>query len=139
MINPCYNSLKELIILVPNKEEIAGSSEEMAVIAIWVVDKGWWLFTIHYCDPAVTLLTTEAIVKQTNSELHSTCCSLIPTPCAKITIRRGLLFNVHFSMNLPISGYSPCLWTMFNHNTRKLSRDIISEYSIYDVTWSPIT
>lgn len=66
---------------MPNKEEIAGSSEEMAVIAIWVVDKGWWLFTIHYCDPAVTLLTTEAIVKQTNwiaqhvllSDTHSMC------------------------------------------------------------------
>jgi len=39
LINPRYNSLKELIILVPNKEEIAVSSEEMAVIAILVVGK----------------------------------------------------------------------------------------------------
>jgi len=40
LINPCYNSLKELIILVPNKEEIAVSSEAMAVTAIRVAEKG---------------------------------------------------------------------------------------------------
>lgn len=83
---------------MPNKDKIAGSSEEMAVIAIQIVGKRWLLDIIHYYDPAVKLLTTEAIIIRMSSKLQSTCWSLTPTLCAKITIKKEDYYSVGISV-----------------------------------------
>lgn len=118
---------------MPNKEEIAVSSEEMAIIAIWVVDKRWLLDTVHYYDPAVKLLTTEAIILQMNTELQSMCWSLTPTPNAEITIKSKISVQ--------------CAWTYVflsillvpNLDTPKLHGDAPSKYYVCDVAICLIT
>lgn len=79
-----------------DKEEIAVSSGEMAVIAIRVVGRRQSLEIIHYYDPAVKLLTAGAVILQPNTKLQSMCWSLTPTPRAGVTIKHRITIKCEF-------------------------------------------